>query len=138
MHFISMDGRLYLYQMTSNKTTYQVHPVGRSVLAIVLMSLLLLLTTANYFASLSTKGENAMALGNSPEEDSEAFPGTPGGPDEKSPGSPVSFSEEFIHGHTENHELFLTDQLFTHLISVSERIELVHFELLSPPPESLA
>jgi hypothetical protein len=121
--------------MISNKITYQVYPAGRNFLTIALMSLLLLLTTANYFAALSNESENAMALGNSPEEDSEAFPGTPGGPDEKSPGNPVSISEEFLHGHCENNELFMTDQFFTHLISVSEKIELVHFELLSPPPE---
>ncbi|RYY29972.1 MAG: hypothetical protein EOO04_06000 [Chitinophagaceae bacterium] len=108
---------------------------GRCVVAIGMIFLLLLLTTANYFAAMCNDAKALVSLNATQAEDSEAFPGSPGGPDEKPPGNPVSFSEEYLHGHSDNHDFAIADQLFTHLISASEEIELVHFELLSPPPE---
>ena len=121
--------------MISNKTTYTDNTPGRGVVAIVFIFLLLLLTTANYFAAICNNTSDVVSLTAPQAEDSEAFPGSPGGPDEKPPGNPVSVSEEYLHGHSDNHEFGLADQLFTHLISASGVIELVHFELLSPPPE---
>ncbi len=110
---------------------------SRGIVVVGMIFLLLVLTTANYFAALchSYDSKALITLNAGEVEDSEAFPGQPGGPDEKPPGNPVSFSEEYLHGHSESHEFALADQLFTHIISASEEIELVHFELLSPPPE---
>jgi len=96
--------------------------------------LLLFLTSANYFF-FSENPESSYSSISTQEEDAEAFPGSPSGPDEKAPGAPVSFSEEYIHGHLEISDFFLSNRLFKHLIAASEKIELIHFELLSPPPE---
>ena len=126
---------LYLHQMISKNKKYQNNTAGRSFLAVVMMVLLTFLTSANYFVYLSGDAQVTSAFALNADEDAEAFPGSPSGPDEKSPGAPVSFSEEYIHGHIEHSDFLLMNRLFTHLISASEKIELVHFELLSPPPE---
>ncbi len=98
--------------------------------------LLLLLTTINFFIfSAESSGANPYALLTGQEEQPEAFPGSPAGPDEKSPTGPVSVSEEYLHGHDDHARPLLPDESFTHLVAESEKIELIHFELLSPPPE---
>jgi hypothetical protein len=121
--------------MATKSATYKRASRGRAFLAGFMMFLLLFLTTANYFVSLSNDQDAGIALSSGQEEEAESFPGSPTGPDEKSPNGPVSISEEFLHGHDENSDFFLINRLFTHLIGESEKIELVHFELLSPPPE---
>ena len=104
------------------------------LVALLMTFLLLFLTTANYFF-FSENTKSSYSLFCSQDDDAEAFPGSPSGPDEKAPGGPVSFSEEYIHGHLEISDFFLSNRLFKHLITASEEIELIHFELLSPPPE---
>jgi hypothetical protein len=121
--------------MISQKKKYHTFTTARSILAVSMMFLLLLLTTANYFVYMSGETKASIGLLALGDDDKEAFPGSPAGPDEKPPGAPVSISEEFLHGHSENSDPFITDQLFTHMVTTSEKIELVHFELLSPPPE---
>jgi hypothetical protein len=134
-NFDSIVRGLYLHQMISKNKKYQSNTAGRSLLAVVMMVLLTFLTSANYFVYPSGDSQVSSAFALNAEEEAEAFPGSPSGPDEKPPGSPVSISEEYIHGHTEHSEFLLMNRLFRHLITVSEKIELVHFELLSPPPE---
>jgi hypothetical protein len=121
--------------MAAKKSINKRLSAGRIILAGFMIFLLLFLTTANYFVNLGVDPDAGIALTSSPEEEADSFPGSPTGPDEKPPSAPVSISEEYIHGHIENSDFFLIDRLFTHLIGESEKIELVHFELLSPPPE---
>jgi len=134
-HFYYVVSGLYLQQMISKENKYNNILIGRSVLAIIMIFLLLFLTTVNYFLFQDKDSTDSVSMMVNQEDDSEAFPGSPSGPDEKSPGGPVSISEEFLHGHIDVCDFFLTNQLFTHLIAASEKIEMVHFELLSPPPE---
>jgi hypothetical protein len=120
--------------MISQKNKYQNNSAGKSLLALVMIFLLLFLTTANsFFYPEDSKVAYSYMAGQ--EDEAEGFPGSPSGPDEKAPGGPVSFSEEYIHGHLEITDFFLSNRLFKHMITASEKIELVHFELLSPPPE---
>jgi hypothetical protein len=120
--------------MISQKNKYQNASCGKMILAGVMIFLLLFLTTANFFF-YSDYAKSSYSLMAGQDEDADSFPGSPSGPDEKAPGGPVSFSEEYIHGHLEISDFFLSNRLFKHLITASEKIELVHFELLSPPPE---
>jgi hypothetical protein len=120
--------------MISQKNKYQDNSHGKTFVAVVMIFLLLFLTTANFFF-FSGNAESSYSAMCGQDEDAETFPGSPSGPDEKAPGGPVSFSEEYIHGHLEISDFFLSNRLFKHLITVSEKIELIHFELLSPPPE---
>ncbi|HTE24484.1 hypothetical protein [Flavitalea sp.] len=120
--------------MISQKNKYQNNSLGRSLLAVVMIFLLLFLTTANFFF-FSVDSKSSYSLMSNQDDESEAFPCSPSGPDEKAPGGPVSFSEEYIHGHLEISDFLLSNRLFKHLITASEKIELIHFELLSPPPE---
>ena len=123
-------------RVVSKKHKYQGDMRRRSILSVVMMFLLLFLTSANFFFYFTGDRDTVSAMIQSQGEDSEAFPGSPTGPDEKSPGGPISISEEYLHGHDDNDDPFLSGKWFTHLIAESEKIELVHFELLSPPPES--
>ena len=132
--FISVFSGLYLQQMISKKNTYQDYSPGKMILSVIMMFLLVFLTTANFFFFSEDPG-NSYSLIAGQDDDAESFPGSPSGPDEKAPGAPVSISEEYLHGHVEPSDFMLSNRLFKHLISASEKIELVHFELLSPPPE---
>ena len=105
----------------------------RASLAVGLMMLLLFLTTINFFVYGSSQEQSDIVLTTDAEE--ESSPCSPSGPDEKTPDGSISFSEEYIHGHDELSDPFLINTLFEHMVSASEKIELVHFELLSPPPE---
>ena len=120
--------------MTSQINKYQDVSAGKNLLAVALMFLLVFLTTANFFFYPQDSNSGYSFMSGQTDE-AEGFPGSPSGPDEKAPGPPVSFSEEYIHGHLEVTDFFLSNRLFKHLIKASEKIELVHFELLSPPPE---
>jgi len=120
--------------MTPGKNIYHTIDAGKSLVAVVMIFLLLFLTTANYFFFRDDPRSSSLLIVNEDEE-SAGFPGSPSGPDEKAPGGPVSISEEYLHGHIEITDFFLSNRLFKHLITASEKIELVHFELLSPPPE---
>lgn len=120
--------------MISKKNKYQGYSIARSSVAVVMIFLLLFLTTANYFFFSNDSG-NTYSLVSNQDDDAESFPGSPSGPDEKAPGAPVSISEEYLHGAHDPSDFVLSNRLFKHLITASEKIELVHFELLSPPPE---
>lgn len=117
----------------TNSNTKTLIKAGRASLAVGMMMLLLLLTTINFFVYGSSQDNTEIVLTADAEE--ESSPCSPSGPDEKAPGGSFSFSEEYIHGHDELSDPFLINTLFEHMVTASEKIELVHFELLSPPPE---
>ena len=108
-------------------------------LSVFLMSLLLFLTALNYFVYSNGKAEtgieNAMA---GTDDSSNGLPGVnPSGPDEKSADAPVSLTEEFIHKHTELSDPFWINCYFKYIVADSEKLHVTHFEIVSPPPDSL-
>ncbi len=100
-----------------------------------MMSLIMLLTNANYFL-YSSPGKATVAV-MAEEEQESTFPSqnNPAGPDEKSPNAPVSFNEEYVHKQESLQDPFWTNYMFEYMIQQTEKLDLVHFEILSPPPE---
>ena len=106
-------------------------------LSVFLMMLLLFLTVMNYFVygegNSNSDIQNALA---GSDEGSSGIPGTsPAGPDEKSPDAPISVNEEFIHKHTQLSDPFWTNCYFNYLVAGSEKLHVIHFEIVSPPPD---
>ncbi|NML19672.1 hypothetical protein HHL16_02250 [Pseudoflavitalea sp. G-6-1-2] len=111
-------------------------PAVRAALAVGLMCLLVLLTTINFFIySGDAKEQVQYSCVTSAEEEAQSNP-NPAGPDEKSPGNPVSITEEYIHEGEDSVDPYWINALFRHKIHAAEQLKLVHFEILSPPPEA--
>lgn len=111
-------------------------PVVRAFLSVGLMSLLLLLTSINFFIySGNAKEVVAYSCVESDEDCSQGNP-NPAGPDEKSPGNPVSITEEYIHESEGAESPFWTNALFSHKIHEAEKLNIVHYDIFSPPPEA--
>ena len=68
-------------------------------------------------------------------ESNEDMPSAPNTTEEKTSSSSLSVIEEYLHKDHFDFNLFNSGKRFLHKIAVSQKIELVHFELLSPPPE---
>lgn len=106
----------------------------RVFLSVGLMCLLLLLTTINFFiysGEVKQHNEYSCVAAN---EDASSNP-NPTGPDEKSPGNPISITEEYIHEGEDSVDPFWINALFRHKIHEAEQLKLVHFDIISPPPE---
>lgn len=105
-------------------------------ISVFMIALIMLLTNANYFIYPGT-AENAGLVELTESEGGQGMPapGNPAGPDEKSPNAPVSFNEEYVHKQEDLHNPFWTNHMFQYMIQQSEKLDLVHFEILSPPPE---
>lgn len=97
----------------------------------------MLLTNANYFIYPSVADTAVVELTESDPAPGMPNPGSPAGPDEKSPNAPVSFNEEYVHKQEDLHNPFWTNHMFQYMIQQSEKLDVVHFEILSPPPESI-
>ena len=117
-------------------TTQQtrVKPFYRFITVITMCLCLAFLTGINFV--LYPAGEEPVKISNTqmPEEET-----VPSGPvEEKAPekSSSTSIIEEFLHAPHEI-ELSLFNQSLLHKIHTAEKLQIVHFELLSPPPESL-
>lgn len=112
---------------------------AKAFLSVTMMLLLLWLTSINFFIyAAADNTHKTVSLQCSNEEESpETFPcnPNPAGPDEKSPGAPISLTEEFIHDLEHAEDPFWTNALFQHMIHEAEQLCIVHFERLSPPPE---
>jgi hypothetical protein len=108
-------------------------------LTVFLMSLLLFLTVLNYFAysTSSSKAGTENVFADTEEGSGGLLNTNPAGPDEKSPDTPVSITEEFIHKHTELADPFWINCYFKYIVAGSEQLYVTHFEILSPPPDSL-
>ena len=105
--------------------------------SVFLMMLLLFLTVMNDFVygegNSNSDIQNALA---GSDEGSSGIPGTsPAGPDEKSPDAPISVNEEFIHKHTQLSDPFWINCYFNYLVAGSEKLHVIHFEIVSPPPD---
>ena len=68
-------------------------------------------------------------------DSNEDVPPAPNPTEEKNSSSSLSVIEEYLHKDHFDFNLFNSGKRFLHKIAVSQKIELVHFELLSPPPE---
>jgi len=117
---------------------HQGHPFRKSLLAVGMMLLLLWLTCINFLYLDSNYQYALIECMSDAGEDEEAcnYPGSPAGPDEKSPDAPITIIEEYIHehGHTEN-SLWI-NMLFQHKVHEAEKLTVVHPESFSPPPEA--
>jgi hypothetical protein len=142
MSELPVAGMQPIFALRSQMQAAQFHIIARKFLAIVMMSLLVLLTSMNFFVYGQDKEatQYAASLENAPGESSETPDdpsGSPTGPDEKAPGNPVSFSEEYIHHQDEVPSLFI-DNLIHQLLLQCSKVHPVHFELITPPPDARA
>lgn len=111
---------------------------GKVFLGVGMMFLLLLLTSINFFiySSPDYKTQQVVQACTGNEDSSDNYPCNPAGPDEKSPNSPVSLTEEYIHDGEQLDDPFWTNSLFQHMIHEAEKLCIVHCERFSPPPEA--
>ncbi len=100
-----------------------------------MVCLILLLTSANYFNYPSADNRAAIEFADAESEKEVPSQSNPAGPDEKSPNAPVSFNEEYVHKQDGLHDPYWTNFLFEYMIQQTEKLDHVHFEILSPPPE---
>jgi hypothetical protein len=125
--------------MQKVKTKYYQSNAGRKFLSAGLILLLLFLTSVNYFLYPGS-GKSATAVvcatDTSDEESPRDLPNSPAGPDEKSPNAPVSITEEYVHEYDNPINPLLMNAIFQHMVHETEKLQVVHFELLSPPPEA--
>lgn len=110
---------------------------AKCIITPVLMALLLLLTTINYFIYSTDSNSYSYQTNSadSPIDNNDSSDTTsPSGPDEKAPNSPSSFSEEYVH-ESEELSSFLFTTLNREHPTYSDSLPLVHFKIFSPPPE---
>lgn len=113
---------------------------GKKIITVVMIQLLLLLTSINYF--IYTGNENSgfekygfSADGNNTRNDlNTPTNNNPSGPDEKTPDAPASFTEEYVHevsGYS--HPVFNATSI--QHPEYSESLLLAHYQLFTPPPD---
>jgi|GEM_PF-1043653 hypothetical protein len=114
---------------------------ARKMLSVFMMALLVLLTSMNFFVyGQSDPGSTGNLVENSmPAEadNAQANDNSPAGPDEKSPGNPFSFSEEYLHDEEETTSVFI-DALIHQLLIECSKVHPAHYELDTPPPDRLS
>lgn len=104
--------------------------------AVTMMLLLLFMTCVNQFVYGGGKTEVVASWDCDDEDSSPCYPNGPAGPDEKSPDAPVSINEELIHFNETHESPFWANALFEHMIHQADKLCVVHFEILSPPPNA--
>ena len=110
---------------------------GKLTSAVVMIFLLLFLTCINQFVYSSGGKVAASFSWNCNDEDpGPCYPNGPAGPDEKTPDAPVTLNEELIHEHESTVNPFLSNAMFEHMIHEADKLCVVHFEILSPPPNA--
>ncbi|MFT3825880.1 MAG: hypothetical protein QM731_18315 [Chitinophagaceae bacterium] len=110
------------------------NPFFKSFLAAGMILLLLFLTSVNYFRFPDRSKDASAWVTDSQDSNSND---NPAGPDEKSPSANAfSFTEEYIHENHHTINPFWTNNIFLHQIHTAGKVSVVHFELLSPPPEA--
>ena len=111
----------------------------KSLLAVGMMLLLLWLTCINFLYLTSNNSCNLITCMASSDEDEESacnYPGSPAGPDEKSPDAPITIIEEYIHEYDHAENTLWVNMLFQHKVHETEKLTVVHPECFSPPPEA--
>jgi hypothetical protein len=98
---------------------------------------LLFLTTANFFVGAALEEANKVDIPVSQKsaDCNEDLPTAPNPTEEKTSNNSISIIEEYLHKDHFDFNLFNSGKRVLHQIAVSQKIELVHFKLLSPPPE---
>lgn len=106
----------------------------KKVLSIVVMSLcLLLLTGVNFFIYPPTTSFAASLITTSENTDEQA----PTPVEEKSSSKVgLTVQEEYIHEHFTIRDQSAFIVLSKHKIPTAEKLQIVHFELVSPPPKA--
>jgi hypothetical protein len=124
--------------MKRGKKKYKAIVSWKVTPTIGMMLLLLLLTSMNFFIYASPDSSLKSCWTPTGEEESPENnnPCSPTGPDEKSPSKPVSVNEEYIHEGPNVDNPFGINPLFAHKIHEAEKLQIVHFELLTPPPKA--
>lgn len=98
-----------------------------------MIALLILLTSMNFFIYAQPDAGTPEVI-STELADTDDNDNTPAGPDEKTPGGPLSFSEEFLHDEKETSSLFI-DNLIHQLLLERSKLHPAHFELITPPPD---
>jgi hypothetical protein len=106
--------------------------------AVLMMALLLLLTSMNFFAFPIDGSGKQLIASESAAGNTENFPDdnkpSPTGPDEKAPGNPVSISEEYLHDQHEA-DTYISDNLIHQRLLLCSKVHPAHTELITPPPD---
>lgn len=110
----------------------------KTIPAVGMMLLLVLLTSMNFFiyADPDSKVKSCWAAPTEEESPETNSPCSPTGPDEKAPNKPVSVNEEYIHEGPEVDHLFGIESILAHKIHAAAKLQIVHFELQTPPPKA--
>lgn len=98
-----------------------------------MIALLILLTSMNFFIYAQPE-PSTVELVSTEQADADDNDNSPAGPDEKTPGGPLSFSEEFLHDEKETSSLFI-DDLIHQLLLERSKLHPAHYELITPPPD---
>lgn len=108
----------------------------RQLIAIAMVLLLVYLTGINFFiyANKASAKESYSLQVETPGPDQAEENTQPAGPDEKTPDRPVSISEEFLHEH-QDATTPANEILLHHLLLVYGKVNPVHFDLVTPPPD---
>jgi hypothetical protein len=117
---------------------YQAFWLRKTIPAVAMMLLLLLLTSMNFFvyASPDSKEKTNWTASNEEESPETNNPCSPTGPDEKAPNKPVSVNEEYIHEGPEMDHPSGIESILAHKMHAAEKLQIVHFELQTPPPKA--
>jgi hypothetical protein len=138
--FLTHGGYLCVHFLLKMKPVSKISrniTAGKILSAVTMMLLLLFLTCVNQFVYGSSQADVAASWNCNEEDPGPGYPnGGPAGPDEKSPDAPVSINEELIHFHETHESPFWANALFEHRIHQSDKLCVVHFEILSPPPNA--
>ena len=128
--------------MNHKKKKYQTVSPRKVFPAVGMILLLLLLTSMNFFTYSSSADAKAKSCWSTTttggDEESPESSGNPcpSGPDEKAPNKPISVNEEYTHEGPEVSNPFWVNPLFEHKIHEAEKLQIVHYELLTPPPKA--
>jgi cbb3-type cytochrome oxidase subunit 3 len=123
--------------MRKNHTCFKDVSVRRLLSIGLMVFCLLFLTSLNYFLYPGGIDRAAVASASpTHENDDEGYPCSSSGPTEEKASSGFSILEEFLH---ENHLVIHFDsmnEIFQHKVAEAQKIEMVHTELITPPPKA--
>jgi hypothetical protein len=92
------------------------------------------LTCVNYFLYADHGNQQITATSCEAGDTSENIPPNP--TEEKSGNTGFSIMEEMMHEHQFSLDLSWFNKLYLHKVAEAGKIEMVHYDLLSPPPEA--
>ena len=124
--------------MTRSRTTIKKwSAIGRFLSIGLMFFSLLFLTTANFFvgATIAEGRQANIPVSEKSADSNDEIPAAPNPTEEKTSSNSISVIEEYLHKDHFDFNLFNSGKQILHKIAVSRKIELVHFKLLSPPPE---